>query len=230
MSDNGGNVIPPKQDRMFILFAVRDDARFLSHRETQAIWQRAFVRADIPVAYSQGFNPRPKMSLPLPRNVALASECELLVFSLAQTMQSAEIIDRLKDQLPQGIIVQRCGDLPGKEKVLPRIVCYTLKPFDHVDLMKLDNEIQELMLAEQYIASRQAFGRHKARDLNIKDNIKSLVLDQGYIKLTMQVDQGVTARLKEIVESVGLNIVMDIEMITRTAMRYEGTINEFLEN
>ena len=119
MSDNGANIAPPKQQKLYILFYVRGDARFLSHRETQTIWQRAMVRADIPICYSQGFNPHIKMSLPLPRNVGVASESELLVVHISEYYSPQEIAERLTGQLPDGIGYVEIGYLQEKAKPQP---------------------------------------------------------------------------------------------------------------
>ena len=59
-------------------FRIGRSLRFLSHAETLSLFQRACVRAGIDLCYSQGFNPRPKLSLPLPRPVGVESDDELL--------------------------------------------------------------------------------------------------------------------------------------------------------
>ena len=220
--------MPPKQEKVFILFSVRDDAKFLSHRETQTIWQRAFVRAAIPISYSQGFNPRIKMSLPLPRNVGVASECELLVFSVSEHMEMDDLQNRLAGQLPAGIGFIRSGYLPAKEKVLPCEASYNFYPYANVNVEELREKIEELNETNEYVAERGLRGRHKARSLNIKENIKKLEYRGNVIELTMEFSQTVTARLDEIARAIGLDLTNDIEHVTRVATRYEGTINDVL--
>jgi len=63
---------------LVIKFKVGGALRFLSHAETLRLFQRACVRAGINIRYSQGFNPRPRLSLPLPRPVGVESDDELL--------------------------------------------------------------------------------------------------------------------------------------------------------
>ena len=63
--------------------------RFLSHAETARVLQRACVRAAVPVRYSEGFNPHPRLSLPLPRPVGVESEDELLVVRLCEDRENA---------------------------------------------------------------------------------------------------------------------------------------------
>jgi hypothetical protein len=66
-----------------VRFRIGGALRFLSHAETSRVFQRACARAGIPVKYSAGFNPHPKLSLPLPRSVGVESDDELLVVRLS---------------------------------------------------------------------------------------------------------------------------------------------------
>lgn len=61
-----------------VRFKVEGSLRFLSHAETLRLFQRACVRAGLALRYSEGFNPHPKLSLPLPRSVGVESDDELL--------------------------------------------------------------------------------------------------------------------------------------------------------
>ena len=63
---------------VLIKFSVRGSLRFLSHAETLRVFQRACVRAGIEIQYTEGFNPRPKLSLGLPRTVGVESEDDLV--------------------------------------------------------------------------------------------------------------------------------------------------------
>ena len=220
MSENEINAIGQDQYRLFILFSVQGDARFFSHRETHTIWQRALIRASIAVCYSKGFNPHIKMSLPLPRSVAVGSDCELMVVYISEYLPEDEVVSRLKDQLPDGICLIRVGYAPGKNTPLPVEVSYDIKPHSHVDLKLLNEKINELNLCQEYIAERESRGRHKARSINIKDNIKEIKLEDSLIKLVVTITSGATARLKEITAAVGLDYIDDVKIIKRTRTVY----------
>ena len=98
-----------------IRFRIAGAMRFLSHAETSRVLQRACVRAGIAVRYSQGFNPHPRLSLPLPRPVGVESEDELLVVKLCDDREAAPFESRaereavmkqaLAEQLPEGMDV-----------------------------------------------------------------------------------------------------------------------------
>ncbi|MBN2271219.1 MAG: DUF2344 domain-containing protein, partial [Sedimentisphaerales bacterium] len=63
---------------MLLKFRIWGNLRFLSHAETMKVFQRACARAGLDVAHTEGFNPRPRLSLPLPRSVGVESDEELL--------------------------------------------------------------------------------------------------------------------------------------------------------
>ena len=69
--------------RLAIRYAIKGDLRFLSHQDTLRLFQRAFNRAGIPIRFSEGFNPRPRISIAMPRPVGVESCDELLVIELA---------------------------------------------------------------------------------------------------------------------------------------------------
>ena len=93
------------KETLVLRFRIFGNLRFLSHRETLALFQRALVRTGIDFCYSQGFNPRPRMSLPFPRSVGLQSEDELLYASVLIDKTDCDIEKlggRIREQLPCG--------------------------------------------------------------------------------------------------------------------------------
>lgn len=90
-----------------VRFTKLGRVRFLSHRELMTIWGQAVRRAAIPIAFSEGFNPRPRISFPSALRLGIESEDEVLFLHLAQWMRPDEIIQRLSDQLIDGIKVTK---------------------------------------------------------------------------------------------------------------------------
>jgi hypothetical protein len=94
-------------------FTVEGDERFLSHHDMMRLMERAVARAGLPVKHSQGFNPRPRLSLTLPRPVGVASRSDLLVIDLDEPMPAADIAGRMSAQLPGGMAVAKVEPLAG---------------------------------------------------------------------------------------------------------------------
>jgi radical SAM-linked protein len=94
-----------------ILFTKTGDAVWISHLDLMRLFQRAFKRAGLPLTHTQGYNPRPSVSIALPLSVGVESVCELLDFDLeGETVPCDEITCRLNDVLVPGIRVLETYD------------------------------------------------------------------------------------------------------------------------
>ena len=91
-----------------LLFEKTGNAVWISHLDLMRLFQRAFKRAGLPLKHTQGFNPRPSVSIALPLSLGMESYCELLDFDLEGNVPSlGEICDRLNEALVEGVSV-RC--------------------------------------------------------------------------------------------------------------------------
>ena len=89
-----------------LLFEKTGNAVWMSHLDLMRLMQRAFKRADLPLKHTQGFNPRPSVSIALPLSVGVESKCELLDFDLdGQAVSYEEMKQRLNAALVDGVKV-----------------------------------------------------------------------------------------------------------------------------
>jgi radical SAM-linked protein len=95
---------PPVQ-RIRIRYAKRGRLRFTSHRDFSRAFERAVFRARIPMAYSSGFNPHPRISYAGAAPTGSASEAEYLEIALAQVVDPADVQAALDEALPDGLDV-----------------------------------------------------------------------------------------------------------------------------
>lgn len=100
------------------LFEKLDNARFISHLDLMRLFQRAFKRAGLPLTHTQGFNPRPSVSIALPLSLGAESHCELLDFDLESSVPLEDIRNRLNAALIDGIRVREVYDNGAKIKYL----------------------------------------------------------------------------------------------------------------
>ena len=104
---------PPVQ-RLRIRYAKRGRLRFTSHRDFSRAFERAVVRARIPMAYSSGFNPHPRISYAGASPTGAASEAEYLEIGLAQVSDPAAVREALDEALPPGLdVVEVVEARPG---------------------------------------------------------------------------------------------------------------------
>ncbi len=88
------------------LFEKTGNAVWISHLDLMRLFQRAFKRAGLPLTHTQGFNPRPSVSIALPLSVGVQSSCELLDFDLdGVDVPCDEICSRLNAALVDGVRV-----------------------------------------------------------------------------------------------------------------------------
>ncbi len=95
---------PPVQ-RLRIRYAKRGRLRFTSHRDFSRAFERAVFRARIPMAYSSGFNPHPRISYAGAAPTGSASEAEYLEIALAEVVDPADVRAALDEALPDGLDV-----------------------------------------------------------------------------------------------------------------------------
>lgn len=114
-----------------LLFEKKDRAVWISHLDLMRLFQRAFKRADLPLTHTQGFNPRPSVSIALPLSVGVESQCELLDFELdGVDVPCGEIKERLNNALIDGVRVREVYCDRKKLKELAFLNCSVTLSYD----------------------------------------------------------------------------------------------------
>lgn len=103
---------PPVQ-RVRLRYAKRGRLRFTSHRDFSRAFERAVARSGIPVAYSSGFNPHPRISYAGASPTGAASEAEYLEIGLAEKLDVEQVRRVLDDTLPAGLDIVEAQESPG---------------------------------------------------------------------------------------------------------------------
>ncbi|MEE8420834.1 MAG: TIGR03936 family radical SAM-associated protein [Dehalococcoidales bacterium] len=89
--------------RLRVRFSRGPELKYLSHLDNMRLWHRAFNRAGIPMAYSEGFKPHPRMSLAAPLAVGVTSEAELLDIMVTRAVSPHYFTSAVEQQLPLGM-------------------------------------------------------------------------------------------------------------------------------
>lgn len=96
-------------NRLRVRFRRGDSVKFISHLDIIRLWHRALRRAGIDIAYSEGFNPHPRISLAAPLALGITSEAELMDIFTNRHISPHSFTSLLERQLPPGIeILQVC--------------------------------------------------------------------------------------------------------------------------
>lgn len=104
--------------RIRITFAKRGALRYTGHLDLHKLWERAARRVQLPLAYSQGFHPQPKMSLAAALPLGFSSQCEVLDMRLEHEIALEGLPEKLNETLPTGIQVRHVEQVDEREPAL----------------------------------------------------------------------------------------------------------------
>jgi len=108
--------------RLRVRFCRGDEIKFISHLDLMRLWTRALVRAGVPLAYSQGFNPHPRLSLAVPLAIGITSEAELLDIYFSKWVSPHVFTATVSQQLPRGIEMLQTHPIGPNQPALPALV------------------------------------------------------------------------------------------------------------
>jgi radical SAM-linked protein len=111
-SDDRPNPSAAAVQKLRLRYAKRGPLRFTSHRDVARAFERALRRAKVPMAYSQGFNPHPKVSWIGAAPTGVASEAEYVEIQLVEVLEPAELVRVLDAAMPPGLDVLEAVGVP----------------------------------------------------------------------------------------------------------------------
>lgn len=137
-----------------IRFSKTDRLKYISHLDINRAMSRAFKRADIPLWYTEGFNPHPYMSFSLPLSLGVESMCESVDIRIIDDIDNLEIKRRMNDALPDGLKVidvydnfRDCSEIAFSD--------YVFK-FQFDDNKSALEKIKSVLESEQILALKKA--------------------------------------------------------------------------
>ncbi len=149
--------------------------RFASHRDIAKVWERAFRRANIPLIYSEGFSPRPKIAYGLALPTGAESECEYLDVKVDDERigisRILEIPEQLTELLPEGIKVTGMTEIDSKAISLQQAVTACAWEMTIAqDKNYVDQWITNVLGSKELIVERTRKGK------NVKDDIRPFIV------------------------------------------------------
>lgn len=215
---------------LVIKFRIMGTLRFLSHAEMLRVFQRACVRAGISVLYSQGFNPRPKMSLPLPRPVGVESDDELLSLRVAVdpdelrvTSHESRIKDKLSAQLPEGCELLSASVAQAGRSFQPCSATYVLAGRPEYLNEGLRARIERLLASESLNIQRQTDKKNsKLKNLDVRAFLKSIKMDDQGIIVQCNISSAGSIRIEEILRLLELDEDKLALPIRRTNVQWQA--------
>ena len=159
-----------------LLFEKTDNAVWISHLDLMRLFQRAFKRAGLPLTHTQGFNPRPSVSIALPLSVGVESRCELLDFDLnTEDVSNADICTRLNHALIDGITVLQVDNTGRKLRELTYMRCRISVYYDSGIPNGAGEKLKSLFSSDSLIVEKKT--KSGLQDQDIIPMIRQLSVD-----------------------------------------------------
>lgn len=156
-----------------LLFEKTGNAIWISHLDLMRVFQRAFKRAGLQLTHTQGFNPRPSVSIALPLSVGVESHCELLDFDLdGDAVTDEEICSRLNQCLIAGVRVLRVYNSGQKLKYLSYMRCAVILEYDNGVPAEASQRLVALFKKDTVTVTKKT--KNGLQDQNIAPMIRKL--------------------------------------------------------
>jgi radical SAM-linked protein len=202
-----------------IQYAVEGDLRFISHHDSLRLFERALARAGISVRYSEGFNPKPRLRIALPRSVGVASKDELLLVELASEATPDEVLRSLKPEMPPSLELSTVELLDDGDRRLPCEVWYSLA-VDGPLRESLTHAASRLLSQEHVLLRRSAPGA-PSKSVDIRPYISTIEIGHDRVTWSQKITPEGTARPGEVLEQLGLPSQDHLHWLCRLKVLYE---------
>ena len=192
--------------RIRIKFAKTEEMRYIGHLDLFRAWERTFRRSGLPLAYSLGFHPGPRLNLACALPVGFTSDCEIIDAWLECTLPLPDVQTDVLTALPPGISILGIEEITTTEPALQTQVISASYIITFLDgIPDLDARVQRVLSSEQLLRQR----RGKTYDLRpLIEEIQILPPDeQGNLNLRVQLAarEGATGRPEELLIELGVN-------------------------
>jgi len=192
--------------RIRITFSKAGPMQYVGHLDLHKAWERAFRRSGLPIAYSQGFHPQPRLNLACALPLGFTSQCEVLDAWLEAEYDLDNIHDALATSLPPGLVIHGVVAIPSQSPAIQTQVASAVYIITFLDnIPDLDALVERVLSAGQLPRQR----RNKPYDL--RPLIESIAIlprnDGGYSRLKVQLTarEAATGRPEELLAEMGIH-------------------------
>lgn len=193
--------------RVRIHYTKQGGLRYTGNLDMQKIWERIFRRAGIPLAYSQGFHPQPRLTQACPLPLGMISQAELIDSWLDEDNPAEDLATRLQSSSPPGLVILSVEQVDLRQASLPILVqsaLYHVTLKRKVDLVWLETAVHTFLDSSTCLRER----RGKKYDLRtLVEELKVTDRQNGECFLEMQLSarEAATGRPDEVLLALGLD-------------------------
>ena len=187
--------------RIRITFSKQGALRYIGHLDLHKLWERAARRAELPLAYSQGFHPQPKMNLASALPLGFSSRCEVLDMRLERDITLDGLSERLNDTLPSGLQVLDVEQVEERAPALQTQVVaaeYEVRMIESAFGTDLQRRIESILASESIIRNR------RGKEYDLRPLIEGLDVMNDKIVMRLAAREGATGRPEEVLDALGI--------------------------
>jgi radical SAM-linked protein len=203
--------------RIRITFAKLGALRYTGHLDLHKLWERTARRAELPLAYSQGFHPQPKMNIAAALPLGFSSRCEVLDMRLERDIPLEGLREKLQGTLPTGIQVMAVESVADSAPTLQTEVVsaeYEVVLIEAGFDPEVKRRIESVMATESIIRTR------RGKEYDLRPLIETLNLGDDKITMRLAAREGATGRPEEVLDVLG--ITFEGTRIERTRLIFKS--------
>jgi radical SAM-linked protein len=166
--------------RLRVRFCRGEELKFISHLDIIRLWLRAMRRAGIPLEYTEGFSPHPRISLAVPLSVGVTADNELMDISITKVVSPHWFIDTVNRQLPDGLKVLEATPIGPNVPSLQSQVRFTQYQVE----VKTDKNEEEIKTDLDRVLALESLPWHHERDTGRKSyDLRNLIDDIWLVEM-----------------------------------------------
>lgn len=200
----------PAKYRLRLVFAKKAQVKYISHLDLALAWERALRRARLPLAYSQGFNPRPRIQLASGLPVGTISRAEVMDVIVTRPVDPAGAFEQINQALPAGLQLLSIEEIPLKAPTLQNLLRqaeYQVTVETDLPAAELAERIEKLLAAAEIFLTRQR--KQKQEEINLRGWVYDLRLErveagQAVLWMLLAAGQHGNLRPELVLEALGL--------------------------
>ena len=209
--------------RLRVWFSKGIRVRYISHLDVLRYWERCLRRAELPLSYSQGFTPHPKLAFAGPLPLGFLAENEVMDVTLDERMDPAEFEQRLAAQTTGDLSVVRVAEVPLGTQAPQSALLWADYTIDLEDtpLAALDQAVEAFLAAESWPWTETRHEKPRTYDLRAAVATLTTAAEGEYSRLSarLQASQEFMARPEQLIAALlpGVEPVL----VTRVALLFD---------
>ncbi|MEN4041044.1 MAG: TIGR03936 family radical SAM-associated protein [Anaerolineaceae bacterium] len=187
--------------RVRIHYSKTEPLRFTGNLDMQKIWERTLRRAHLPVVYSQGFHPQPKLNLACPLPLGITSQAEVIDVWLDCSSLTDTFWPALQTALPPGIEVRSFESI---DLNAPALQTQTLAATYTADL-RFEVSTHDLsQRVTRFLSAAQLLRQRRGKIYDLRPLVEDLHIETGRLVMRLAARDGATGRPEEVLDQLGI--------------------------